>query len=374
MPELKAVSCPFCSLHCADLHLHFDGDRLVQVSPACSMAQKMYSVALDALAASKNLSSDREISQAVAWTRESSHKMVILCGDLHQEAVECAVQFARRQKATLVCEEDFTGSSLSLAMKQAGLISATLGELKKAVQQIICCTKDVHNSLPRIADFLGQQLINQAVYLSSEHALDAIRRMRLKQETLPDELLEIQNKIQAVECGLLLFDRDWLEGDHQIAAELLLWLGELNIEKRWYGLAIPPAANSFGVVESLLSLTGYPGNMRFQSDGVKYEPRTCTLSWLLQNAHIDLCYFLGTPHFLTEKMLDLSGEIPTLVLGPNPPEGKNAVWLPAALAGIDCAGSSLRLDGLPVVFQPVSTSHRHPIEDVLRKINGEVTV
>jgi formylmethanofuran dehydrogenase subunit B len=331
----------------------------------------MYLNALDSLAISRGFSSQDGMKQAITWSRGSSRKLVVLCGDLHQEAVESAVQFARKQNAILVCEEDFTGSTLSLAVKQAGLLSATLGEIKQSVQQIVCCTKGFPDTLPRLADFLGHQLIDQAVFLPKEHTLETIQRFRLKEETLPEGLCEVQQKVQIAERGLVFFDKEWLDEDPQIATELLLWLAELNTGRHWYGLPILPAANSLGVVESLLGLTGYPGNMRFQPDGVHYEPRTCSLSKLLLNSQIDICYFLGTPRSLSEELHDQLEKLPTIVIGPSSPKWKSAIWLPAAQVGIDCRGTSLRLDGVPVAFEPVASSQRQTVEDILRVINRE---
>jgi formylmethanofuran dehydrogenase subunit B len=331
----------------------------------------MYPYALDALAASKEFYYSNQINQALTWTRGSMRKLVVLCSDLYQEAVESAVQFARKQNAILVCEEDFSGSILSLAMKQAGLLSATLGEMKQVVQQIVCCTKNFSDSLPRFADFLGHQLLNQAVYLPAEHTLETFQRLRLKQEPLPEGLHEINQKIQTADCGLVLFNKDWLGEDPQITTELLLWLSELNAGKRWYGLAIPPAANSPGIVESLLSLTGYPGNIRFQPDGVHYDPRAICLRRLLQNSQIDICYFLGTPQFISNENYRQLEKLPTIVLGPSLPKWKSAIWLPTAQAGIDCTGTTLRLDGVPVTFEPITSNHRQTIEDLLREINRE---
>jgi formylmethanofuran dehydrogenase subunit B len=331
----------------------------------------MYPLALDALAASREFSPSNGLNQAITWTRGSTRKLVILCSDLHQEAVESAVQFARKQKAILVCEEDFSGSILNLAMKQAGLLSATMGEIKQAVKQIICCAKSFPDSLPRIADFLGQLLTDQAIYLPAEHTLEILQRLRLKQESLPEGLREIYPKIQTAECGLVFFDKDWLGENLQITTEFLLWLSELNTGKHWYGLTIPPAANSLGITESLLVLTGYPGNRCFQPDGVHYDPRTNYLSRLLQNSQIDICYFLGTPQLLSNEDQRQLEKFPTIVLGPFLPEWKSAIWLPTAQAGIDCAGTTLRLDGVPVAFEPITANHRQTIEDLLRVINRE---
>jgi len=331
----------------------------------------MYPFALDALAASREFSSSYKLNQAITWSRGSARKLVILCGNLYQEAIENAVKFARKQNAILVCEEDFSGSILSLVMKQTGLLSATLGEMKQVVQQIVCCTKSFPDSLPRIANFLGYQLLNQAVYLPVEHTLEILQKLRLKQELLPERLFEINQKIQTSECGLVLFDKDWLEEDPQITTELLLWLNELNAGKHWYGLIIPPAANSLGIVERLLDLTGYPGNIRFQSDSVHYHPRTGCLRRLLHNSQVDICYILGTPQFLSEEDYRQLEKFPTIVLGPTFPKWKSSIWLPTAQAGIDCTGTALRLDGVPVTFEPITDNHRQTIEDLLQVINRE---
>ncbi len=197
-------------------------------------------------------------------------------------------------------------------MKQTGYLSATLGEIKQVVDQLVICGQGVADSLPRLSDFIGDELLTHAVLLPSKNTLNTIQSLRLKNSPESPALAGSIQKIQDAVCGMVLFDKDWLENDQQSVLELLSWLADLNGEKIWYAAYVPPSPNSIGVVEKLLSMTGRPGSIRFSQSGVQYSSRINRLEWLVEHNQMDTCFILGTPqNFPKEIYSYLEKIIPT---------------------------------------------------------------
>ena len=85
----------------------------------------------------------------------------------------------------------------------------------------------------------------------------------------------------------------------------------------------------------------------------------------------DLCLLVGQPRTFSEKTLVNLRQVKTVLLDPQPPAWKPALWLPVAQAGIDTYGSMHRLDGLPVTLAPILSSHRSRMETILEALRTE---
>jgi formylmethanofuran dehydrogenase subunit B len=369
MSEKIRVTCPFCSLHCADLRLTLDGGRLVGFSPDCTLGENGYRGALK----SRSRPDTRNSLQAArALLRAARQPLVVLSGSLDGEAVSAVVRLAKRHSSILACDEDLTGSVLALSTQAAGLLTATLGDLR-GLSLAVLCGVDPARTQPRLGEFLGRDLAVESLRLEPPDPLEALRWLRLAAlgagDNLPAVYSQVAARIAAVPTGVVVFGPKWLKAGQPFTTELLLWLKDLNREKRWYALYLAPGSNSTGVVETLLSETGSPGNLRFGPEGPDYSPRLWRAERLLEQGIPDLCLLAGRPGAFSEKTLARLSQTRTILLDPDPPAWTPTVWLPAARGGVEAPGLVQRLDSVPVELLPVISSRHMPIKDLLLELS-----
>lgn len=363
-------TCPFCSLHCSGLHLEWDGDRLNTVYPACHKAVKGYRVALNQSSLAENSPGISEIISTIQPLLNKSQRMaVVLCSDLPQEAVPAALAFCQQHSAFLVTDDEFTGSILSLAMKEGGSLSASLGVLRYCVNRVIYCGGDILKALPRLDEFVPAVNSGHARFLEDDNPLAVLQNLRLQTAASAANLESTPGDQQ----GLVLFDKNWLQEELHIAAELLHWLADLNRGQRWYSLYASPAANSLGICNALLSATSCPANMHCTPAGIEYDPRQFRLHQLINSGWIDTCLIAGNPELLPVSLKEDLQKVTTILLSPEPVDWQPALTLPVARAGIDCAGIMQRLDHVPLRIQPVISTSRVPVETVFHSLAGRAS-
>lgn len=377
MSDNKQVTCPYCSLHCTDLYLSFDGGRLAGFTPTCSLGEAGFrrAAADQSVDGPTNSLLKKSLRMARKWLREARQPLVVLSGDLEVEAVSAAVRVAKQYSAVLACDEDGTGSMLGLSMQAAGLLTATLHDLR-GLSLVVLCGVDPPRTHPRLGEFLGRDLAADSLILDPPDPLVAVRWLRLASsdttEGIPALFAGAAARIGAAPSGLVVFGPQWLEHGQPFTTELLLWLKGLQAEKHWYGLYLAPASNSTGVVETLLSETGYPGNLRFGQEQVDYSPRLWRAEHMIRQGSTDLCLLVGQPGSFSEETLAILSQGRTILLDPHKPVWNSPVWLPSAQVGVEIPGRFLRLDGVPVELQLVLPGHHLLMKDLLLELTHEV--
>ena len=376
MENIHPVTCPFCSLCCSDLHLSFDGDGLVGFTPACSLGETGFRRSQSDLSGDDPVISFHETSLRTAqqWLQEARQPMVVLSGNLEGGAVSAAIRLAKQFSAILTCDEESTGSIFGLSMQAAGLLTNTLHDLRD-LSLVVLCGVDPAHTHPRLGEFLGRDLATDSLFLNMPDPLEALRWFRLagtdKTVHIPTKFAEAATRIGVASSGLVVFGPEWLKFGKPFAAELLLWLKDLKGEKHWYGLYMAPAPNSTGVVETLLSETGFPGNLRFCQEQAEYSPRLWRVERIIQQGASDLCLLVGQPGSFSEKILALLSKGRTILLDPHQPAWNPPVWLPTARVGVEGPGRFQRLDGVPVEFRQLLQGSHPLMKDLLLELTYE---
>ena len=377
MTTIEKVTCPFCSLHCSDLQLSVDGDRLLAITPACALGESGFRLSLTNLFSQpqSELESASALDTARDWLYEARLPLVVLSGIPENDAIITAVDLAKKFSAVLTCDEDCTGSIFGLAAQSTGFLTSTLGEMHNH-SLVVLCGVDPARTHPRLGEVLEWDSTDLILRLDPANPLTAVRWLRLacagKGEPLPSPYAELAARFESARSGLVIFGPEWLAAGQTLTTELQLWLRDLNRKNRWYSLYLAPAPNSNGVVEALLSITGHPGNMHFRPDGVDYSPAIWQAERLIQQGSIDLWLLVGEPDSFTEETLNLLTQVRTILISPNLPEWKPSIWIPCAQAGIDSAGLFQRMDGVPAGLRPVLPSQRASMKDLLIKLTEEV--
>jgi formylmethanofuran dehydrogenase subunit B len=376
MSELNRATCPFCSLHCAGLHLSFHGDQLQAFEPGCALgATGFQHAAFDLSARDPSQKSTLDsLCMARAWLEEARQPLVVLSGDLDSESVEAALQLARKYTAILTCEEDWSGSLLDLSAKAGGLLSGTLGDLQ-ILSLVILCGVAPAQTHPRLGDFLKRDLESCTLRIEPAWLLEGLRWLRLAGQGQIEDLLQVYSglfvQVEAAPSGLVVFGPDLLAMGWAFMTEFLLWLRDLNRRKPWYALYLPPASNSTGVVDMLMARTGFPGNLRFTSRGTDCSPRLWQAEQVINRGWADLCLLAGLPVSFSEETLHHLSQGRTILLGSDRPAWGAPIWLPAARAGVDSIGQVQRLDGVPVLLHACLPGKRQPMKELLLELAGE---
>jgi formylmethanofuran dehydrogenase subunit B len=372
-PELQ-TTCPFCSLHCADLRLTVDGGRLTRFSPACKLGRNGYAQALAGAApAVKGTPRRKSISRLVSLLDSARRLLVVLSADAPNEAVESSLLLAQRYGALLAVEEE-SSHLLSGAMQTAGYLTGTLGELRD-LQAVLLCGVEPKHTHPRLGDFLGADLWKNALSLNPPDPFAALRWLRLgladPDQLVPKKLENILARTRSASSGVVFFGQQWLGAGQPLADELLLWLRDLNRSGRWYSHFLSLGVNSPGVTETLLSSAGYASTMRLTEPASATPLPHMQAAQLIESGFPDLCLLVGQPRSFSEHTLSRLRKVKTILLDPQPPAWKPSLWLPVAQAGVDAPGTMNRLDGLPLRLEPIVRSTRPSLQDLLAELAQE---
>ena len=376
MREIQPVTCPFCSLLCNDLRLIFDEGALAAFSTDCVVGEAGFRLAVDDSTHEEPTQAVLETSLRTArtWLQEARQPLVVLAGTADTEAISAAVRLAKRTSAILACDEDWSGSVLGLSMQKAGWLTDTLRELRSQ-SLVVLCGVDPARTHPRLGELLGRDLKTDSLQFDPADPLEALRWLRVARskstEPIPAWCTAVHTRIEAACSGLVVFGQEWLKVGNPFTTELLLWLKDLNKEKHWYALYLPPAPNSSGVVETLLSETGFPGNMHLRSRKLDFSPRVWRAENVIQQGGADVCILVGKPGSFSEETLSLLSQSRTILLDAERPAWNPPVWLPSARVGVECSGRFQRLDGVPVELQPVLPSRRRTMKDLLYELADE---
>lgn len=374
---VQPATCPFCSLLCNDLRLIFDEGSLAAFSPACSLGESGFRRAVAGLIYEETTQVVLETSMRTArtWLREARKPLVLIAGTVDGEAISAAVRLAKRFSAILVCDEDWSGSGLGLSAQKAGLLTDTLRDLRSQ-SLVVLCGVDPARTHPRLGELLKRDLLTDVLVLDPPDPLEAVRWLRVANSgitgcSIPTWYAGANARIQAASSGLVIFGLDWLKAGSPFTTELLLWLNDINGQKHWYALYLAPAPNSAGVVETLLSETGFPGNLRFGLGETNFSPHTWRAENLIQQGGADLYILAGQPRSISEKALRLLSRSRTILLDAERPDWNPPIWLPSSRAGVTGSGNFQRLDGVPVELQAVLPSQRLPMKDLLLELTDE---
>ena len=369
--EIHPVTCPFCSLLCNDLQLTFDGDCLADFSPACSLGETGFRLAVAESAFEEPVHSGFETSlrAAMTWLNEARQPLVVLSGNLDNEAISTAVQLAKQYSAILTCDEDCSGSVLGLSVQTTGLLTDTLRDLR-GQSLVVLCGVNHAQSHPRLGEMLGRDLESDSLPFNPSEPLEAIRWLRVANdnttEPIPARFAAITARIKAADSGVVVFGLEWLKTGRPFTTELLLWLKGLNRVKHWYGLYLAPDPNTTGLIE-----TGFPGNLRFGQGKTEFSPRMWRAESIILQGGSDLYILVGQPVSFSEKTLRLLSQGRTILLDSEMPAWNPPIWLPTSRIGVGCPGRFLRLDGVPVELQPVLPSRQLLMKDLLLKLAHE---
>jgi len=302
--------------------------------------------------------------------------LIVLTGEVEQEAVFATVNLARATSAYLVRDHNNLSENISDAMRTAGLLSATLADLRDRTEQVVILGNDPEKDLPRFWQFAGNRKKEKAVWINSKQLVESIRHLRLKNrgsKTISNEdLHKAAVRISKARSGVVFVSRKSIFADGNALTEILLWLKELGETKKWYGQILFPSTNEIGISQALLSATGYLGGLSFRKGNIYHDSRSLQLEKIIENREADAILIIGGIKRLPKQIMEEMGRIKTVILSSEKPNIHADAWLPCAQVGIDAPGTMLRVDGVPVEFSKPINSGMTATGDYLFELAREV--
>lgn len=159
---------------------------------------------------------------------------------------------------------------------------------------------------------------------------------------------------------------------HVNVSTLLHWVAEMNTHSRFTARRMRLQGDVSGADNILLWQTTYPFAVDFSRGFPRYNPGEFTAEELLNRQEVDAALIVGaeTIPFLTAEARRHLNEIPTVLLDY---PGAAATFSPmvhltTAVYGLNAAGTSYRMDNVPMRLSPLVDSSLKTDESVLRDV------
>ena len=198
------------------------------ISPACSLASRRFKIWEPV----PGRTTSPLIQNATKILDKAHQILIVLTGDVEQETAIPALNLARATSAYLVRDNNSIDENVSSAMQKAGLLSATLGDLRDRADQVVILGDDPEKSLPRFWEFVGSKKREKAVRINSKEILENIQLLRLQRRrlktTIKKEITGIATRISRAGSGVVFVNSESIIADVNELTEIMLWLKELG--------------------------------------------------------------------------------------------------------------------------------------------------
>ena len=364
--EFSSVACPFCSLHCDDLHLQYDGGHWKLISPPCSLASRCYGE----VDSQNEAGNGKTLLQAVHILQNARSPMVLLGGDADQDTALATLRLAHGCSAYLIRDNE-RSDVFANAVRITGLLSSSIIEFRNHADQIVILGEDSTIAHPRFWEFVGEKKKESAIRLGTKDCMKTIRQLRIMTKGFASqhkskELEAIVQRMYKAESSALFINDALITSDVDLLTEIFLWLRDLNVNNKWFGQVISPSANEAGISHILREQTGFPGNIRFLNGQTHHDARLFHLSSIIENQEADVILVVnGELPFTKRDRLD---HVKVITISAQKPLPSPDAWLPCAQIGLDTAGVMFRLDGVPVQFSSLVDQRLPTARDYLNRL------
>ncbi len=402
MTLTQAVSCPFCACLCQDLHVQLD-EEAVSLTPPCEKALAGFAGLATLPRHPEIRGSQATYAQVIAAAAERlrrSRMPLVLLGDgLTAAAAQQAIHMARRLHACVDTPFSASEEALLHLWSEQGSQWLTLGEIHQSPDTLLFIGMHPATDYPRLwsrfiagnAKIRGRlAAINSrlpypkaqtpgTLHLEEQDELGLLTTLlaalKGKVPAPPEDIHNLAQLCLAAGSGLVLFDLARLAWPRPTLAAIQRLAEFLNkrAEAHWYTLPFTPGSGALTAMNALTTVSGFPASVRFTTNGPEYSPAEWSAETLLQSGEADLVVIVGGAPWLSPPWQEALRPYPALVLASQPPATSAEVYLPVSMAGIDSAGTLLRLDGIPISLSPLELFQSRPaaesvLQDILREV------
>lgn len=214
----------------------------------------------------------------------------------------------------------------------------------------------------------------RAIARGKELDVEAVGGLSVKQ------LTELVEAMKDAKYGVLFFGLGLTQskGRHRNIDAAIRLVQDLNHHTKWSMMPMRGHYNVAGANKTSTWQTGYPYAVDYSRGYPRYQPGEYTAVDMLVRGEADVLLNIAADpaaHFPRDALKHL-GNIPIINLDPkrNMTSLLAAVNIPTAIAGIECDGAAVRMDGLPLYLRKVVEPPEDflPDRDILKMIFEEL--
>ncbi|MBD3405661.1 MAG: formylmethanofuran dehydrogenase subunit B [Candidatus Lokiarchaeota archaeon] len=197
------------------------------------------------------------------------------------------------------------------------------------------------------------------------------------------KIKELADTMKKAKYGILFFGLGLTQshGRHHNVDAAIRLVQDLNSYTKWNMMSMRGHYNVAGANKTLTWTTGYPFAVDFSRGYPRYQPGEYTAVDLLARGEVDVLLNIGADpaaHF-PKDAVEYMRKIPVINIDPkrNLTSLLAEVNIPSAIAGIECDGAAVRMDGLPLYLKKMIAPPEGvlPDRDILKMIfNGLLEV
>lgn len=413
---VEHVTCTFCGCLCDDIAVEVEDSRILGVKRVCGNGRGVFldyeSIPQRPTVAGREVTWDEAVAEAGHILVRADSPLIYGLSSTATEAQRKAVELADRLGAIIDTTSSVCHGPTGMAMQAVGEPTCTLGEVRNRADLIVfwgCNPAAAHPrhfsrfSLTAKGALTPNGRRDRTVFIvdvrptdstkAADHflqvdfgrdfeVLTALRALVRGKEigtesvggVLLSELRDLADRMKTCRFGVVFMGMGLTmsRGRHLNVAELFSLVAELNEHARFSVIPMRGHGNVTGADQVLTWLSGYPFAVSFARGYPQFSPGEFTAVDVLARQEADAALILASDpvaHFPRVASAHLE-RIPTILLDPMPnlTAGIARVVLPTACYGVEAAGTSYRMDTVPIPLRPVIPSVRPTDEEILDQI------
>ncbi len=416
------VPCTFCGCLCDDIVLEVEAGKIISMKNGCTISKSRFLNHHDNRMEYPTVLKDGEQTQvdldtAIAKAVEiiSSAKRVLVYGlsstenDAHREAYKIAeLAGGVVDNTSSVCH----GPTI-LGVQESGEAAASLAEVRHRSDLVIYWGSNPTQAHPRHVDRYirvpgeyvkdpktgrqiwvvdvrqseSKRIADKFVQLKPGSDLEVLSALRAlirghrvagsEVGGIPvDELSAMATTMKEAKYGVLFFGLGLTQskGRHRNIDAAVRLIQNLNSYTKWNMMPMRGHYNVSGANKTSTWQTGYPFAVDYSRGYPRYQPGEYTSVDLLARGEVDAMLNIAADpaaHF-PKACLKTMSKIP--IINVDPKESMTSLMatvnIPPAVAGIECDGAAVRMDGLPLYLKKIVDPPEGflPDREILRRI------
>ncbi|MFX1481745.1 MAG: formylmethanofuran dehydrogenase subunit B [Promethearchaeota archaeon] len=420
------ITCVFCGCLCDDIQLKVQDNKIVDNKNGCAISKaKFLHHTEDRPAAptirengtAKEVTLDAAISKAVDLIANSKRLLVYGLSSTENDAHREAYKIAEAAGGVVDNTSSVCHGPTIMGAQESGEPAAALAEVRHRSDLVIYWGSNPQFAHPRhmnlhtraageyikdpkkerkiwvvdIRKTISAGIADKYIRISPGSDLEVLSAIRavLRGKALDiaevggvtiKEIADLVERMKSVKYGVLFFGLGLTQSKgryHNIDAAIRL-IQDLNAYTKWSMMPMRGHYNVAGANKTSTWQTGYPYAVDYSRSYPRYQPGEFTAVDLLARGEADVLLNIAADpaaHF-PRAALQRMGKIPIINIDPkqNMTSLLATVNIPTAIAGIECDGAAVRMDGLPLYLKKVVEPPENflPDRDVLRMIYDEL--
>ncbi len=415
---VEDVPCTFCGCLCDDIVLEVEGNHITSMKNGCTISKSRFlnhddNRLRNPTIENKSTSMESAIAKAVEIIKSSKRLLVYGLSSTENDAHREAYKIAELIGGVVDNTSSVCHGPTILGVQESGEAAGSLAEVRHRSDLVIYWGCNPTQAHPRHVDryirvsgeYVKDHKANRKIWLvdvreseskriadkfiqitpgSDLEVLSSLRALirghRVAGSQVGgisvEDLTEMANTLKEVKYGILFFGLGLSQsrGRHRNIDAAVRLVQDLNSYTKWNMMPMRGHYNVSGANKTSTWQTGYPFAVDYAKGYPRYQPGEYTAVDLLARGEVDALLNIASDpaaHF-PRACLKTMSKIPIINIDPkeNMTSVIATVNIPSAVAGIECDGAAVRMDGLPLYLKKVVEPPEGflPDRDILRRI------